>query len=248
MSCDGPETAGVSHGEPQKCTFEGPGLQKHHQNSTRRHPEREEKNEFCGGRGQKRAKLWAVQGKGGPGKGGPNQTPHETPLRETAKQAPTPHSTQHTAHTTHTTHNTHKSNSIWPKSVSPKSVLAKVGHTTKTPTLAKVGLAKVGHDRPPIIPVGPQCPDSSNARRRASVVRLDARQTLRSQGCPRIRDTGRDCQFLISRATWLVSLLEPTMPVLAVHVQDLEDSGDPSMRQLLTVCGAPSQENQNTTS
>ena len=50
------------------------------------------------------------------------------------------------------------------------------------------------------------------------------------------------------RATWLVSLQEPMMPVLAVHVQDLGDSGDPSMRQHLTVCGAPSQENQNITS
>ena len=27
------------------------------------------KNEFCGGRGKKRAKFWAVQGKGGPGEG-----------------------------------------------------------------------------------------------------------------------------------------------------------------------------------
>ena len=31
---------------------------KHHQNSTRRPPEREEKNEFCGGRGEKSAKFW----------------------------------------------------------------------------------------------------------------------------------------------------------------------------------------------
>ena len=32
------------------CTFEGPGLQKHHQNSTRRHPEREKKKrEILGG-------------------------------------------------------------------------------------------------------------------------------------------------------------------------------------------------------
>ena len=35
--------------------------------------------------------------------------------------------------------------SVWPKSDWPKSVLAKVGHTTKTQKLAKVGLAKVGH-------------------------------------------------------------------------------------------------------
>ena len=56
----------------QMCTFgvlglscEAPaGSSKHHQKSTRRHPEREEKNEFCGGRGKKRAKFW-----GGPGRG-----------------------------------------------------------------------------------------------------------------------------------------------------------------------------------
>ena len=45
--------AGVSHDRPraQTFTFERPGLQKHHQNSTRRHPEREEKNELvqCAG-------------------------------------------------------------------------------------------------------------------------------------------------------------------------------------------------------
>ena len=32
---------------------------KHHQNSTRRHPERKEKNEFCGGTRKKSAKFWA---------------------------------------------------------------------------------------------------------------------------------------------------------------------------------------------
>ena len=74
--------AGVSddNQRAQTCTFEGPGLRKHHQNSTRRHPEREEKNEFCGGRGKKKSDILggpgegrsrgrAVQGKGGPGEG-----------------------------------------------------------------------------------------------------------------------------------------------------------------------------------
>ena len=67
--------AGVSHDSPraQTCTFEGPGLQKHHQNSTRRHPEREEKNEFCGGRGKKKSKILGGPGEGGPGKGGPGK-------------------------------------------------------------------------------------------------------------------------------------------------------------------------------
>ena len=39
---------GVSHVSPraQTCTFEGPGLQKHHQNSTRRPPEREQERKW----------------------------------------------------------------------------------------------------------------------------------------------------------------------------------------------------------
>ena len=46
--------AGVSHDSPraQTCTFEGPGLQKHQQNSTKG-PQRE--------RRMKRAKFWAVR-------------------------------------------------------------------------------------------------------------------------------------------------------------------------------------------
>ena len=43
----------------KRVLFGALAFQKHHQNSTRRHPEREEKNEFCGGRGKKRAKFWA---------------------------------------------------------------------------------------------------------------------------------------------------------------------------------------------
>ena len=138
----------------QTCTFEGPGLQKHHQYSTRRPPEREKKNEFCGGRGKKRAKFWAVQGKGGPGKGGPGKggpgkggpggTEHDQTKtlkpphgnRETNTHATQAHTSTHKHTQTHTnTHtNTHKHKSksvwpksVWPKSVWPKSVLAKVG-------------------------------------------------------------------------------------------------------------------------
>ena len=160
LSCaspGGPEAAGVSHDNQraQTCTFEGPGVQKHHQNSTRRHPEREEKNEFCGGRGKKKERNFGgpwegrSRGRGVPRKGGPNQTLKPTPthetLSETVKLVPT--HTDNTQHNTtqHTTHN--KSNSFWPKSVWPKSVLAKVGHTTKTLTLAKVGLAKLGRQK-----------------------------------------------------------------------------------------------------
>ena len=54
----GPEAAGVSHDSPraQTCTFEGPGLQSHHQNSTKRPPREEEKNENSSGRRRKKKK------------------------------------------------------------------------------------------------------------------------------------------------------------------------------------------------
>ena len=55
--------AGVSHDSPraQTCTFDGPGLHKHHQNSTRRPPERHKKSTNGGREGRKRAKFWAVR-------------------------------------------------------------------------------------------------------------------------------------------------------------------------------------------
>ena len=69
--------AGVSHDNQraQTCTLEHPGLQKHHQNSTRRPPRERRKNGITGGREKKRAKFWAVQRKGGPAEGGPGERP-----------------------------------------------------------------------------------------------------------------------------------------------------------------------------
>ena len=48
----------------------GPRRFKHHQNSTRKPPEREEKNEFCGGREKKKSEILGGPAEGGPGKGG----------------------------------------------------------------------------------------------------------------------------------------------------------------------------------
>ena len=45
--------------ELQTCTFERPGASKHHQNSTRRPPERHNENETVAGKGRKSAKFWA---------------------------------------------------------------------------------------------------------------------------------------------------------------------------------------------
>ena len=60
-----------SHDSPraQTCTFEGPRLQKHHQNSTRRHQRGKKRTNFAAGEGQKRAKFWAVPGRAVPGEG-----------------------------------------------------------------------------------------------------------------------------------------------------------------------------------
>ena len=55
---------GVFEAPGQTCTFKGPGLQKHHQNSTKGPTREREKNENCGGRGKKR-------NFGGPAEGGP---------------------------------------------------------------------------------------------------------------------------------------------------------------------------------
>ena len=64
LSCETPTALGppglhATTRELQTCTFESPGLRKHHQNSTRRHPERDKKNENRAGEAKKRAKFWA---------------------------------------------------------------------------------------------------------------------------------------------------------------------------------------------
>ena len=57
--------------ELQTCAFKGTGLQKHHQNSTRRHPEREKKSENGSGRGKKKREILGGPAEGGPAEGGP---------------------------------------------------------------------------------------------------------------------------------------------------------------------------------
>ena len=64
---------------PEMCTFgvlglscaSPPGLQKHHQNSTKEAPREGEKNENCGGKREKKAKFWAVREEGCPAEGCP---------------------------------------------------------------------------------------------------------------------------------------------------------------------------------
>ena len=57
--------------ELQTCTFEGPGLQEHHQNSTRRHPEREKKRTKWELEREKKERNFGRSGGGGRRRGGP---------------------------------------------------------------------------------------------------------------------------------------------------------------------------------
>ena len=63
-----PKAAGVSHHSPraQTCTFEGPGLQNHHQNSTRRPPRdgHKEKKEKYGAGEEKKEQHFGRSGGG----------------------------------------------------------------------------------------------------------------------------------------------------------------------------------------
>ena len=48
----------------QTCTFEGPSLHKHNQNSTRRHTVRDKKSEMVTGEGKKKSEILAVRRRG----------------------------------------------------------------------------------------------------------------------------------------------------------------------------------------
>ena len=75
LSCEAqaaPEATGVSHDNEraQTCTFEGSGLQKHHQNSAKG-PTREKRLKTVAGEGKKGAKFWGSSGGGVQRRGGP---------------------------------------------------------------------------------------------------------------------------------------------------------------------------------
>ena len=80
-------------GEPKRAHLIVPAFKKHHQNSTRRHPEREEMNKNCGGRGKKGAKFWAVRRRGS-GRGWSKPTKHNNKRQQTTTT--THNNTQHT--------------------------------------------------------------------------------------------------------------------------------------------------------
>ena len=66
LSCEAPAAL-----NPPAHTFQGPGLQKHHQNSTRRHPERDRKSDNGSGRGKKKGRNRGLPTLRGPALRGP---------------------------------------------------------------------------------------------------------------------------------------------------------------------------------
>ena len=74
MHCETPAASGppgfhTTAREPKRAPLRVPAFN-HHQNSMRRPPERQEKNEFSGGRGKKKERKFGRSwGKGGPGEG-----------------------------------------------------------------------------------------------------------------------------------------------------------------------------------
>ena len=101
-----PEAAGVSHHSPraQTCTFEGPGLHKHHQNSTRRHTVRDKKSET--GCGRRKKKRWSKPITTPPTRttttttnNNKHHTNHKHPTDHTAKHTPTHNNTDTPIHT-----------------------------------------------------------------------------------------------------------------------------------------------------
>ena len=125
------------------CTFEGPGLHKHHQNSTRRHTMRDKKSE--------ERNVGRSSGGGscgwGPVEGGPNQQPHHQHENHNNKHDNTQPLDTNNTHQQHTsTTQTRKKNTQQRKPTHTKTN----HHTTHENGLAKNGLAKIGLNlRPP---------------------------------------------------------------------------------------------------
>ena len=137
----------------QTCRFEGPGLQKHHQNSTKKTKREGEKNENCGGRGKKKSEILGGPAEGGPAEGGsggggsehthhthPPHTHNTTTQHKQHNTTTTQHTTtqNHTTHNTqHTTHNTqHTTTTI----TTTPEIFAKTRNT-------KIGQSRFGQSR-----------------------------------------------------------------------------------------------------
>ena len=111
----------------QACTFEGYGLHKNHQNSTRRHTVREIKSENGGGRGKKSEILGVRRRGSSDGQSWTGRSGGRV-VRTTQTTPPPIHTTTHNTHHTTTTTTTRKSMKIWTKKTEMKHTRA----TTKS--------------------------------------------------------------------------------------------------------------------
>ena len=91
------KAAGASHDSPraQTCTFQGPGIQKHHQNSTKGPLREGTKERKMWWESKKRAKFWAVRRRA--------VRKRAVRRRRVWWKVGRTHKTQHTAHTAHNT-------------------------------------------------------------------------------------------------------------------------------------------------
>ena len=136
----GPPGLHTTAREPKRAHLSAPAFKNTTKIQREDPPEREERMRFPVGERKKRAKFWAVQGKGGPAEEGVRGAPPgvqrrgpkilKTPtknLEDTTRNLEHTN-TQHTPHTIeYTQHNTHTAK-------------------TRTPILSKCGLAKCGHE------------------------------------------------------------------------------------------------------
>ena len=159
--------AGVPHDNQraQTCTFERPGLQKHHQNSTRKPPEREERKKFLAGEKKKERNFGRSRGRAvrreevrGRGPKILNTPPHTqttTPTSTNNKQPTTSNNQEQQATTRNHNNNRQFGQNIkTPKlakcglaKCSHENILAKFGFFWPNAVLDKCGFAKCGHDR-----------------------------------------------------------------------------------------------------
>ena len=134
----------VGVGFTERAHLSAPGIQKHHQNSTRRDPEREEKNEFCGGRGKKKREILGSPPFGPPPFGPHPSNPHPSNPHPSNLHPSNPNPSQPTHdNSTHIK----KPEQLISLTQTINSQKHKSLHTTKTLTLAKFGSAKVGRIR-----------------------------------------------------------------------------------------------------
>ena len=145
LSCEAPAA--------QTCTIEGPGASKNHQNSTRRHTVRNKKSEIGGGRRKKTRNFGKSSGSGSAGRGSggggsgarwskPITTPPTPTTTTTTNNTHEPYSQTTNNHKKQQTHRKHTNTNNYTQH---HTIAQQYRHNKNG--LAKIGLAKVGHNR-----------------------------------------------------------------------------------------------------